>query len=820
MNEMLIAFLKFVSSSALLLLFYWLLLRGKSSYSACRIYLLSIPLVSLLASSVTLEVYQPEPVIVEMAEPHADDAVTSVVTALPQSGVEVQTAAQETFLHTVSAEQVLIFSILLVSLVLILVPLINIVRLMVLCRKLDCSTTTDGYRLIHSPSVKTPFSFGATIFLPANMGEEEERVILLHEKAHIRHRHYIDVWTLEFLVRLLWFNPVLWLLRKEIRSIHEFEADRDVVDSGINVVSYQTLLLESVLDDSSVLANGFNHSFVRRRFVEMRKKVVATTSTVAKVSTVAWILIVLCGFTFTTGEAETIYKASEVAYVPKSTSVATDEDDSRMKTFKQGIFKFHVLDYDSKSVSVSFAGTDSTDAIVHNSILVIPGNVTYGDETYTVTEISRSGFAGYGFWEEIVIPESVTKIGDGAFMGCMYLRKISIPAHVNSIGSSIVVNCPNLECVIVDKNNKTYDSRDNCNAIIETGSDALIAGCYATKIPNSVVEIGDNAFLGCSEMTTVHIPNSVRSIGFRSFANCFRIKELSLSDSLHFIHGEAFDGCSSLEEVNIPRNAGVLYNPFTRCSSLRKITVDKENKIHDSRDGCNAIIETESGRLLSACSETEIPPSVKSIEFFAFCGLLQMTDIRIPASVLDVRNGAIVECPCLTNIEVDKKNPKYYVKDGCLIDKDTKTLVCGSAFSNIPYDVTSIADYAFRGMSSAKSIVIPSNVEKIGMFAFYGCNSVKSLYIPSSVKHIGQQAFSSCKALRQVEFEEGVELIPSHLFSRCSNLEKVEVPLSVNRIGQGAFHECNSLASVLIPESLTNIEEGAFPKSTQVLKYK
>jgi beta-lactamase regulating signal transducer with metallopeptidase domain len=326
MNEILIAFLKFVSSSALLLLFYWLLLRGKSSYSACRIYLLSIPLVSLLASSVTLEVYQPEPVIVEMAEPQAGDAVTSVVTALPQSGVEVQTAVPETFLHTVSAEQVLIFSILLVSLVLILVPLINIVRLMVLCRKLDCSTTTDGYRLIHSPSVKTPFSFGATIFLPANMGEEEERVILLHEKAHIRHRHYIDVWTLEFLVRLLWFNPVLWMLRKEIRSIHEFEADRDVVDSGINVVSYQTLLLESVLDDSSVLANGFNHSFVRRRFVEMRKKVVATTSTAAKVSTVVWILIVLCGFTFTTGESETIYKASEVAYVPKSTSIATDED--------------------------------------------------------------------------------------------------------------------------------------------------------------------------------------------------------------------------------------------------------------------------------------------------------------------------------------------------------------------------------------------------------------------------------------------------------------------------------------------------------------
>lgn len=140
-----------------------------------------------------------------------------------------------------------------------------------------------------------------------------------------------------------------------------------------------------------------------------------------------------------------------------------------------------------------------------------------------------NGFVS-GYTGNLVIPESVeyygknypvTSIGVKAFFGSKALTSVTIPNSVTYIGENAPFQyCPELISIKVESGNTKYDSRDNCNAIIETSSNTLIGGCKKTFIPNSVTSIGDYAFYGCSGLTSVTIPNSVTSIGERAFYDC------------------------------------------------------------------------------------------------------------------------------------------------------------------------------------------------------------------------------------------------------------------------------------------------------------
>ena len=120
----------------------------------------------------------------------------------------------------------------------------------------------------------------------------------------------------------------------------------------------------------------------------------------------------------------------------------------------------------------------------------------------------------------VTIPNSVAKIGLNAFYECRGLTSLSIPSSVTEIDLNAFSYCTGLSSIIVDSENKVYDSRDNCNAIIESATNKLIAGCSTTTIPNTVTSIGDAAFEGCTGLTSVTIPNSVSKVGAYAFASC------------------------------------------------------------------------------------------------------------------------------------------------------------------------------------------------------------------------------------------------------------------------------------------------------------
>ncbi|MDY5361256.1 MAG: leucine-rich repeat domain-containing protein [Sodaliphilus sp.] len=167
----------------------------------------------------------------------------------------------------------------------------------------------------------------------------------------------------------------------------------------------------------------------------------------------------------------------------------------------------------------------------------------------SVTKIGNRAFNECWGLTSITIPNSVTKIGEGAFEGCRRLESITIPKSVTEIGEKAFDECLALTSIIVAEGNKVYDSRNNCNAIIETKTNRLIQGCANTFIPESVLVIENYAFEGYSQLASITIPNSVKKIGNWAFEGCTALTSITIPNSVTKIGYEAFYECKNLKEI-------------------------------------------------------------------------------------------------------------------------------------------------------------------------------------------------------------------------------------------------------------------------------
>ncbi len=365
--------------------------------------------------------------------------------------------------------------------------------------------------------------------------------------------------------------------------------------------------------------------------------------------------------------------------------------------------------------------------------IVLPESVQFEGTNYTVTSIGSYAFM---YCRELTgslaIPNSVTTIGFLAFSSCTGLTSLFIPQSVTSIGFDIYTYSTSsfpgcgFEQIIVDLNNPVYDSRDNCNAIIETSTNTLIQGCNNSFIPASVTIIGSDAFSGCIGLTSIDIPDSVTIIGSGAFSGCIGLTSIDIPFSVTVINNHTFGGCTGLTSISIPNSITEIgLFAFSYCTGL-------------------------TGDLF-------IPNSVTVIGRGAFEYCSGLTSVFIPQSVecFDSSYGDVpfAFCTALESIIIDANNPYFDSRDNCnaIIKTSTNQLIQGCKNSIIPNSITTIGAGAFLGCTGLSGgILIPDAVTGIGRAAFYGCSSITSLTIGNSVTLISHDVFAECTNLASV----------------------------------------------------------------------
>ena len=215
----------------------------------------------------------------------------------------------------------------------------------------------------------------------------------------------------------------------------------------------------------------------------------------------------------------------------------------------------------------------------------------------------------YGL-KSIEIPSSVTTIRDYAFMDCHGLTSIYLSRSLTSIGANIFANCSALETLVLDPENEMYDSRDNCNAIVETATNKLVIGCKNSTIPNTITAIGSSAFSGCSGLSAIEIPNSVTSIGNSAFSFCTDLTAIDIPSTVTYIGSSAFSD-SGLKSITIPDGITTIgFGMFAYCSRLASVTLPSSL----------ISIEIKAFDHCTSLASIDIPASVKSIGSSAFYG--------------------------------------------------------------------------------------------------------------------------------------------------------------------------------------------------------
>lgn len=227
-----------------------------------------------------------------------------------------------------------------------------------------------------------------------------------------------------------------------------------------------------------------------------------------------------------------------------------------------------------------------------------------------------------------IIPEGTRAINYEEFKDCTELKSVTIPQSVSIIGFCAFNGCSGLTRIVVEDGNPFFDSRDDCNAVIESDTNILYSGCQTTTIPASVESIQNEAFQDCTTLTSIDIPEGVELIGVRAFAGCTGLERVTIPASVAAIGIANFQGCTALTDVTIAEGVKeICREAFQDCTALKSIV---------------------------------LPKGMKRVDAVAFQGAISLETITLPTGMTKIDSEAFYRCTALKTIYVPAKKADYY----------------------------------------------------------------------------------------------------------------------------------------------------------------
>ena len=414
-----------------------------------------------------------------------------------------------------------------------------------------------------------------------------------------------------------------------------------------------------------------------------------------------------------------------------------------------GVF-YNITDSTELTVEVTYEGANKYNPDSHYTGKIrIPDHVSYYGRRYTVTRIGERAFMNCDSLISVSLPESIERIEEFAFDGCRNLTEIKMPSKANHIGSGAFNSCKQLEAI---------------------------------RIPEGVTILYYTTFWDCNNLKSIILPNSLTTIENGVFVDCDSLSTITFPDSLVKIGNHTFGYCDALDSITIPASVtDIGTEPFGYCNNLKSLQVVEGNPKYDSRDNCNAIIETATNKMAVGCAATIIPEGITTLGTYAFSGIY-LPKIVLPNSIQAIEEMAIRECTL--------QSPLI-----------------------IPDGVKRMDEYALC-YNTVDSIIIRGQISRIEKNTFDGCTSTDVIDLPESVEYIGDGAFARCASLNKLICRAATPpQCGSRAFDGMNRNSTLEVPeesvsLYENANGWKSFLNIKSIGStdvVELPDSNRNI---------------
>ncbi len=417
-------------------------------------------------------------------------------------------------------------------------------------------------------------------------------------------------------------------------------------------------------------------------------------------------------------------------------------------TSDDGITFFYNWIKDKTEVAITHEGKTWVATEGYTGDIKVPESVTYEGKTYPVTRIGYCAFFNCEI-TSITIPRCVNTIGEGALGECIHLTSLFIPNTVTKIGDNAFQNCIGLTSIVVEDGNPNYDSRNNCNAVIETATNTLLRGCRNTVIPDDIEAFGSLSMSNLKTFTIQTLPRTVKYIGEYAFLNCESITSLTIPGSVKTIETMAFNGCVGMTELTIEKGVETIAGSvFQSCLGLTVLTLP----VTIQSLGKNLIFDSINIKTIKVLFGQPIP--IDGSTFNTFFSPSTMTlyvpkGCREAFATADYWNefGQIIE----TDEEAEPLEYFYsYINDTKMyfkiLDHENKTVQIG------------LGDEPAIDTSVSGELVLPSEVKGytvigIASNAFAGCASLTEVTIPASITSIASGAFSGNTELTKVTYE-------------------------------------------------------------------